>query len=104
MRKDGECAFGILQRRFKRLSIPIPLQSINTVDQIWKTCCVLHKWLLKIDVLDGEWYGAGCIDNEGNTTVPVQLQRLSQGISVRESNAGNEEPNKTTQLRLEHLT
>ena len=57
MRKDVECAFGILKTRFKILSIPIPLQSINAVDQIWKTCCALHNWLLKIDGLDGEWYG-----------------------------------------------
>ena len=37
MRKDVECAFGILKRRFRILSVPIPLQSIDAVDQIWKT-------------------------------------------------------------------
>ena len=52
-----------------------------------------------IDGLDGEWYGAGCNDNEGNTIIPVQLQRLGQEITVRESDAGNEEQNGTAQAK-----
>ena len=100
IQKDIKCAFGILKRCFRILNISIPLQSINAVDQIWKTCCALHNWLLKIDGLDGEWYGAGCGDNEENTSVPVQLQCLSQGICVRESCAGDEEQNAGTQTRI----
>ena len=51
--------------------------------------------------MDGEWYGAGCNDNKGNTTIPVQLQRLGQGITVRESNADDEEQNGKTQAQAE---
>ena len=37
MQKDVKCAFGILKRRFKILSIPNPLRTIEAVDQIWLT-------------------------------------------------------------------
>ena len=43
------------------------------------------------------WCGAGCGDDEGETSVSVQLQRLSQGICVHESYACDEEPTTGTQ-------
>ena len=81
MRKDVECAFEILKRRFKILSVPNPFQSIQAVDQIWLTCCALHNWLLKIDGLDAEWTGEGCGDND-SAAVPIPLQRLGSSLRV----------------------
>ena len=55
MRKDVECAFGILKGRFGILRYGIRLHSIEKCDQIWKTCCALHNRLLFIDGLHRYW-------------------------------------------------
>ena len=55
MRKDVECSFGILKRRFCILRCGMRLQSIECCDQIWLTCCALHNRLLFIDGLDKNW-------------------------------------------------
>ena len=101
MQKEIKCAFDILKRRFRILSIPIPLQNIKAVNQIWKTCCTLHNWLSKIDGLDVKWDAAGCSDDDdnddGNTSVPLPSQCLIYGICVCESCAGDEKPTAGTQ-------
>ena len=28
---------------------------MKTADEIWKTCCALHNWLLEVDGLDARW-------------------------------------------------
>jgi len=33
------------------------LEGIEVANNIFKTCCALHNWLLEIDGLDGEWEG-----------------------------------------------
>ena len=63
-------------------SFPIPIHSIDDVDQIWKTCCALHNWLLKIDGLDQDWVD---VPNEGSTNdarpeIQIPLQRLSHSM------------------------
>ena len=55
MRKDVECTFGIMKGRFPMLRTGIRLRSLKKVDQIWKTCCALHKLLLFVDGLDDNW-------------------------------------------------
>ena len=98
MRKNVECAFGILKRRFTILSVSNPLQSIQAFDQIWLTCCALHNWLLKIDGLDAERTGTGYGDDE-NVAVPSPLQRLGLSLCVRDSDSGtiDEGPTAGTQ-------
>ena len=83
MRKDVEGAFGILKRRFTILSVPISIHSLDKVDQIWKTCCALHNWLLQIDGLDTAWDGVGCEAGNNNAEVPLPLQRLSSGMRIQ---------------------
>ena len=82
MRKDVECAFGILKRQFTILSVPISIHSLDKVDQIWKTCCALHNWLLQIDGLDTAWDGVGCEANNNNAEVSLPLQWLSSDMRV----------------------
>jgi hypothetical protein len=55
MRKDVECTFGILKGRWRILKTGIRLHGTKPADQIFKTCCALHNWLLEIDGLDDEW-------------------------------------------------
>ena len=55
VRKDIECTFGILKGRFRILKIPIRFQTQAEVDNIFRTCYVLHNILLKNDGLDSRW-------------------------------------------------
>jgi hypothetical protein len=55
MRKDVECMFGILKGRWRILKTGIRLHGTKPADQIFKTCCAPHNWLLEIDGLDDEW-------------------------------------------------
>jgi len=48
MRKDVECTFGILKRRWQILMTGIRLHSSDSVTKVWKTCCALHNWLLEV--------------------------------------------------------
>ena len=55
MRKDVECTFGIMKGRWRILKTGIRLHGTNKSDEIWKTCCALHNWLLEVDGLDRRW-------------------------------------------------
>jgi len=52
IRKDVECFFGVLKARFQFLRNPIEY-NIFTIDDVFKTCCILHNMLLAYDGLDG---------------------------------------------------
>ena len=64
MRKDVECTFGILKKRWQVLIHPIRVHSIEKVDMIWKTCCALHNMLLDHDDMNREWSGGFQMDQE----------------------------------------
>ena len=55
MRKDVECAFGIMKGRWRCLRYGIKLHGIANCDKIWMTCCALHNMLLEIDGLSEQW-------------------------------------------------
>ena len=55
MRKDVECAFGILKGRWRILRYGIRLWGIKSTDKVWMTCCALHNWLLEVDGLADGW-------------------------------------------------
>ena len=55
MRKDVECTFGILKKRWRILKHPVRIRGVEKTDKIWKTCCSLHNMLLQYDGLDTEW-------------------------------------------------
>ena len=55
VRKDIECCFGILKGRFRILKIPVLFQTQAAVDNIFKTCCVIHNMILSFDGLDVRW-------------------------------------------------
>jgi hypothetical protein len=52
IRKDIECVFGILKKRFLFLKNPIRLHHPETIDALFVTCCVLHNILLDYDGYD----------------------------------------------------
>lgn len=49
VRKDVECTFGSLKKRFKILKIPILYHTVERVDNVFFTCAILHNMLLKWD-------------------------------------------------------
>ena len=65
VRKDVECTFGILKGRFRILKIGIRIHSIESVDQLWCTCCALHNMFLFADGLSETWAEGGESDWEG---------------------------------------
>jgi hypothetical protein len=55
MRKDVECTFGILKKRWRILKSCVRIRGVENTDKIFRTCCALHNFLLKSDGLDTEW-------------------------------------------------
>lgn len=55
MRKDVECTFGILKKRWRILKTGIRTHRTKPADNIWRTCCALHNWLLENDGMDVPW-------------------------------------------------
>jgi len=93
MRKDVECTFDILKGRFRILKTGIRLLGVMKVDDVWKTCCALHNWLLDIDGISAVWrngvriWGSdwtgplGDLDFEGvREEVPNAIARLSTNL------------------------
>jgi hypothetical protein len=54
VRKDIECVFGILKRRFLILKHPMRFPDITTINKIFLACCVLHNMLCDYDGRD-DW-------------------------------------------------
>ncbi len=52
MRKDVECAFGILKGRFRILKTGVRVHGVEATDKIWLTCCALHNFVLEADGLN----------------------------------------------------
>ena len=95
MCKDVECTFGILKGRWRVLRYGIKIWRIKNTDNIWKTCCALHNWLLKVDGLAEGWeYGVKSDWKTAPDTlvhVPFAIERLRSpgkrrdiGVEVRD--------------------
>lgn len=91
MRKDVECAFGIMKGRWRILKSGIRLHSIESVDMIWATCCALHNMLLEVDGLDEPWDGVriptsewdGEIGDMEYDDVPFAMRRAFSPSDIR---------------------
>ena len=90
LRKDVECAFGILKCRWRVLKTGIRLGGIQNCDRVWLTCCALHNMLLDIDGLCDRWEeGVPCFyettDNEDTDNLPFSIQKLVNPSTRRSS-------------------
>lgn len=52
IRKDVECTFGILKKRFMILKHPSRFRDQETIGHVFKTCCALHNMLIEFDGYD----------------------------------------------------
>jgi hypothetical protein len=55
VRKDVECAFGVLKGRFRCLKLPIYYENKDNIDSMFNCCCIMHNMLLHFDGLDVRW-------------------------------------------------
>ena len=112
MRKDVECTFGSLKRRFAILKYGIRLGRIEQCDKVWRTCCALHNLLLFHDGLDKGWekgrklYERDPIidndydeddddeDDDDDDDVPFALTRLNRLSSTKVPTNYTEYPDK----------
>ena len=60
VRKDVECVFGSLKKRFKWLKCWSSLKSQKKIDNVFITCCILHNMLLDHDGYLDEDVTPGC--------------------------------------------
>ncbi|KAG7345391.1 plant transposon protein [Nitzschia inconspicua] len=109
MRKDVECAFGILKGRWRVLKAGVRVHGVEVADKIFKTCVALHNWLLEVDGLADEWGEGIPSDLEGELgrheehgaeriPVPEPIRRLNNPINARNYDssgmgAGSDAPN-----------
>ena len=54
-RKDVECVFGSMKKRFRFLKHAIEIHSQHHIDNAFFTCCILHNMILMYDGLDSRW-------------------------------------------------
>ena len=58
LRKDVECTFGILKKRFRVLKLTLFFKDMRDIDHVFVTCCILHNILLDHRFsLNGGWEG-----------------------------------------------
>ena len=55
VRKDVECTFGIFKGRWRVLKAGVQVHGSAKMDQVFKTCCALHNWLLEVDGRSMAW-------------------------------------------------
>ena len=91
MRKDVECTFGIMKKRFSILDKGIDIKRIEEADQVVLTCCALHNLLLKIDDRDGAWEGGVAMDSDNSNFAMNRLHNSGNS----EDNLNNSEGNQT---------
>lgn len=92
VRKDVECAFGILKGRFRFLRNGIQLHKQKDIDNVFFTCLILHNMLLKVDGLDKYELGAwddvdpqednndDLYDDNGDPILPRNVPAPAQAI------------------------
>ena len=87
MRKDVECAFGILKGRWRILKYGIRLLGMKRCDGVWLTCCALHNLLLEIDGLAEGWENGVQshweMEPDRACDIPFALKRLRQPAKAR---------------------
>ena len=66
VRKDVECTFGILKKRWRVLNNGILFRDINVCDKVFTTCCCLHNFLLDLMERNHTRVGrGGPLENDG---------------------------------------
>jgi hypothetical protein len=55
IRKDVECVFGILKKRWRCLDYGIRFKNMKKVEQVFTVCCILHNMMLsEMETVDND--------------------------------------------------
>lgn len=79
VRKDVECSFGILKKRYQILKVGINWQNKNDIDNAVFSCVILHNMLHEFDGYDERWENE--IDNSHNDKEEqIMLDRIRRRV------------------------
>lgn len=81
VRKDVECFFGRLKRRFGFLRSSVEYQSKSVIDNAFYSCCILHNMLHEFDRL-GDWHIA--LDESRAAGIPLNDAMLYPDVVHQE--------------------
>ena len=56
IRKNVECTFGILKKRFAILKFPMQYSTRDKLDNVFHVCCIFHNMLLEYDGLHDSFH------------------------------------------------
>ena len=79
VRKDVECSFGILKKRFQFLKNGVNWQSKNDIDNAVFSCVILHNMLHDFDGYDERWENEIC-NNHNDKEEQVVLDRIRRRV------------------------
>ena len=91
VRKDIECIFGILKKRFLFLKHPIRLHCPDKIHRAFVTCCVLHNILLDYDGYDNWNFNEEDISVEYNVLEEMAELKASTSNGVAGVRSRNRE-------------
>ena len=85
MRKDVECVFGILKKRFLLLKHPVRLHDPQQIQNAFVTCCVVHNLLLDYDGYD-DWELRDRNWENDQDVEHTKLEKRSKELAARANN------------------
>lgn len=93
VQKDSSCFFDRLKGRFRLLKLPIAMHTLQDVDNVFLTCCILHNMLHDFDGLheleaDVHWDGR---DGLHSAWVADPLRDVTS-VGLRKKGDDKEEP------------
>ena len=85
IRKDSECVFGISKARFRVLRVPTQLHDYRDVDDMFRTCMILHNMLLQYYGMDDlgdrltDWRVDDSLEHDGSEPLDVDMDGITDG-------------------------
>jgi hypothetical protein len=97
IRKDVECTFGILKKRWRILDYGLQYRNMHKCEKLFWVCCILHNMLLELPEDDGfscviiRAGRGGPLGNDGLWIEgPVQLRRRLMGETALSTICAND--------------
>ena len=90
VRKDVECVFGKIFSRFRIFRKPILMQQIQSIDDTFRLCAMLHNMICRYDGLhlvgnfEQDWQGAPLSLDELNIFTPSLQQLQLEALDAAE--------------------
>jgi hypothetical protein len=103
IRKDVECTFGILKKRWRILNHGFFYRDINTCEKIFVTCCWLHNFLLDLMERTSVHVGRGApVGDDGVWLSGPQPQEAAEDSDDKDHVLSEQFARRRSQL-VEHL-